>query len=147
MFELSGKFHLQLRRDGELVEEQRGRNLVTDLGENLAANRFADVVVDDPATYLGTGSGTSSPVHSDEDLLIENGHARQLRTTLTAAGNETTGSWEITFAAPYTITEMGIFNDETAAQKLIARFLTQEFSVTNTDVLTMTWVLQFKGQT
>ena len=146
MIELKGRYELTVTRKGKVVHTGSGRNLVTTLGENLAADRFALVPAGGAVEYLETGEGTDVPRPADTALDNTHGETLWQADSVTATGDKTTAVWDITFAAPTkVITEIGLFNALSGGD-LVARFLTQTFNVESGDVMLLTWVLQFTGE-
>jgi len=153
---MRGRVELNVFRDGELWVARKGNNLVTNTGKWLAASRFSYAAGSPPAAtrYAAFGNGITVP-HEDETVLVNEvvltgGRVDRTTDTVAALGDEVVYTFDHTFVDILTITEVGLFNtDGTEAPDplgdMAARFLTQEFSVTSGDILSLTWTLQFTG--
>lgn len=152
MLELAGRFSLVLRdKSGKVKHQEKGRNLVTDLGEQLAADLFATTPVQPSVEYLTLGSGTDTPLKTDTGLQTQ---IDASDTQHTGAGGVRTlnqVAWAFTVTGPvaasWDVNEVGIFNDDylVGARWLVARFLSQPFTMYPGDELDVTWTLEFLG--
>ena len=147
MLRLTGRYTLLLRdKHGKVKLTRKGRNLVTDLGEQLAADRFAAATLEDPVDYITLGSGTTPPMKSDTVLQTQI-DASDTQGTDVISLNQVTWSFSIAGpgAASWSVAEAGIFNGPVGARDMAARFLTQPFSMYPGDTLDVTWTIEFVG--
>lgn len=149
MLVMVGKYSLILRdKSGKVKHREKGNNLVTSVGENLAADRFAAASAENPADYITLGSGTNPPLKSDTTLQTQI-DASDTQGTDVITDNQVT--WSFTVNGPgagsWSVAEAGIFNDPVAVgdRWLAARFLTQPFVMQSGDVLSVTWTVEFLG--
>lgn len=149
MLRMEGRYYLLHRnKDGEVLNVQKGRNLVTDVGEQLAADRFAAATAENPVDYITLGSGTTPPLKADTDLQTPIS-ASDTQGTDVISLNQVTWSFSISGpgAGSWDVAEVGIFNGAypPPARKMAARFLTQPFTMYPGDTLDLTWTIEFLG--
>ncbi|KKL69767.1 hypothetical protein LCGC14_2111640 [marine sediment metagenome] len=147
MLQLCGRYELELVRNGKVIHQAKGQNLVTTLGENYAANRFGTTGLPTAIDWIALGDGTTAAAKSDTDLGGTE-HNRTASTSDTTTGNSITFVFAITAGGSITVSEAGLFNNAAAGPAsgtMVARFLTQQFNMGVGDVLNVTWQLEFTG--
>ena len=125
--------------EGKIKEKQEFHNLVVTTGCELIASQLSDGLISKPS-HMAIGSGTVEPKKSDTKLGTEL-HRNPFISNATRNGAQVTykalfGAGEGTGA----VTEVGIFNAETAGTMLNRA----TFAVVNkapTDSLESTWVI------
>jgi len=147
MLRLSGRFTLHLRDEhGRTKLRQSGRNLVTTVGEQLAADRFAAATAEDPVDYITLGEGTTPPLKSDTELQTIINDSDTQGTDVISVNQVT---WSFSIAGPgagsWAVAEAGIFNGAVGVRVMAARFLTQPFTMASGDQLDVTWTIEFLG--
>ena len=148
MLRMIGRYHLLLTdKNGKVLMTQQGRNLVTTIGEQLAAERFAAASVKDPVDYITLGEGTTPPLKSDDDLQTEISDSDTQGTDVVSLNQVT---WSFTIAGPvgsWSVAEAGLFNKAhgVGGREMAARFLTQPFTMASGDQLDVTWTIEFQG--
>lgn len=142
--QLFANINLTLRKDGKLVHRERGHNRVVDGGEVLAAERFDPGSSEPAVDWVALGSGDAPIVGSDTGLGAEHSGSRTQSTTTVVVLSTT--SWDFTVVATGTwvVNEVGLFNDAVTGT-LMARFLTQGFTMVSGNELQIIWSIRFKG--
>ena len=149
MLRMIGRYTLLLRDEhGKVKSRQAGCNLVTDVGEQLAADWFAADTGENPVDYITLGEGTTPPLKTNTELqTIIN--ASDTQGTDVISTNQVTWSFSISGpgAGSWDVGEAGIFNDVVANPDrwMAARFLTQPFEMFPGDTLDITWTIEFLG--
>ena len=148
--QMVGKYRLVLRdSSGAAKHEEEGRNLVTTLGEELAADRFSSVPAGSAPGYVTLGSGTTAPTKADEDLETPIAASDTAVDSEVVSDNQVALAVEIDGpgAGSWNVNEVGIFNeaDGDPDRILVARFLTENFVVAIGDKVDVTWALEFEG--
>ncbi len=133
---------------GNWVESMNVSNLVTTAGKALVAGRINGYGSPAAATYIGIGTGTTSPVVGDTALEAEksaSGGASTTHTSGTASLVTTdttndTAQLVATFSITGTIaiTESGVFN-ASADGTMLARQTFSAINVVSGDSLQLTW--------
>ena len=148
MLEMKGRYHLVLSdKDGKVKLTQHGRNLVTTVGEQLCAERFALSSVKDPIEYITLGEGTVPPLKSDTDLDTDISASDTAGTDVISLNQVT---WSFSIAGPvgtWDVAEAGLFNKAhgVGGREMAARFLTQPFTMSSGDQLDVTWTIEIVG--
>ena len=147
-FRMSGRYELDLVRGDYMLWSQKGRNLVTRVGEKHAAERFQPTGPPAAIDWMALGDDPTSPTKSDTLLAGELGGSfvREQSDSDIVTANELAYVFTYTALTTITIAEIGLFNDaafETGV--MAARFLPQLFQMDTDDVITLTWTLTFSG--
>jgi hypothetical protein len=141
-----GKFHIKIHRDGKLINEQKGKNLVVDSGLKWILERLSDVSVTDLMTNMAIGSSSTAVLPTDAALIAETAATRNVASVVLVLLNQLTLTFSLTSPGSSTMREMGIFTHLTPSSSvMISRFLTQEVDLVISDVIGLTWVLQATG--
>ena len=141
---LQGHYRLIHRRKGKILHEFSGKNLVVDPGVNLMASFFAGDAPTEP-THAGLGSGTAAPDKTEVDLVSEHAGSRTILLTAVATLNSVVYGVVITATGTWVVNEVGLYNNAVGAT-LVARFLSQQFTMVSTDTVTLTWTFTFVGE-
>lgn len=131
-------------RGGVIVHTCEGPNIVTDGGKNLIANL---VRADDPTghpSHIALGSNSTAVAETQTILVTE------IANTRTATGLGTVSANELKYPATLTnssggnwnVKEAGLFNDVVSGT-MIARWLSGDLTVGDTESLTIDWTLTF----
>lgn len=124
---------------GNIKEERKLENIVTDLGKAWIAARMSATGTPVAMSNMAIGTGITAAVSSQTTLITES--ARSVLTSTTVTANAVT--YVATFGAGAgtgAVTEAGIFNDPTAGTMLNRT----TFSVINkgvSDTISITWVV------
>jgi hypothetical protein len=86
----TGKFKITIHRNGKLINEQQGKNLVVDTGLEWLLTRLSDVVVTDIMTVMAIGSGLAAVLPTDTELEIETAATRNTASIVTPLLNQLT---------------------------------------------------------
>lgn len=140
-----GKFHVTVHRDGKLINEQKGKNLVVDTGLEYILNRLSDTGTVNIMTNMAIGSNAAGVLPTDTTLNTETASTRNVASVVTVLLNQLTLTFALTSPGSSTMREMGIFDHLTPPGIMISRFLTQEVDLVVSDVIGLTWVLQATG--
>lgn len=141
---IQGHWSMKLLRNGLVVVEREGPNLVTALGKQVFASRIVADGSHAAPSHFGVGDGSTPPLDSQttlqgvEHTRVALGAATRLLNTISYPA---TIPWA---AAMITVREAGIFN-AAAAGSMVARWLTQEFQMFSGDTLVVTWSLPIGG--
>lgn len=137
---LRGEVTARVIRNGQVIREEKARNLVVNVGKNALAGLFYGESGVNPFKYVAVGSGTNSPQATDTALQSEitgNGLARTLA-TCSRENNESTltASWNVTGSA--TVSESGIFNASSGGT-MFARVTFAGLPLVSGDYLELRW--------
>ena len=144
---LVGKVRMIHKRAGKVLSDRTYENLVVNLAEVLTAN-FWIGAAPVAANWAAFGDGNTPPDATDVDLENEVTPAsRQVAASRTVLGNQAEFVFLITAGSTFDVEEVGLFNDVSAAGKLIARFLSTAFTMVAADTLVFTWTIGFTGET
>lgn len=135
---LTGRFHIALVREGQIVEERFNYNTVTAAGKALAAGRLL-LDLDGTTTgcdYIAIGTGTTAPATSQTALVGEKyRNACTGSTVTTTVPNDTARlTCSIAITATATMSEAGTFN-HTSSGTMLARSTYSAISVNSGDTL------------
>ena len=136
----------QFNKDGELKEEREIENLITNDGFALLSSIFLS---SNPSSSTGISHiaiGNGSGQTASSTALVNETHRADATESLvsTTVSNDTVKLFaEFTFTNDYSITEAGIFNDET--EGTMTNY--SDFSALNVadgDIFEYTWKIQFQ---
>jgi hypothetical protein len=139
---LSGRVHLVHKRNGRILTERHGENLVVNAGRKLIRDILTSAGADKPS-HLSVGTGSTAVALGDTALGSEYGGNREAVTPTAGTSDyelELSCTLDNDSGGTVAVTEVGIFNAATAGT-MLARFLCQEFDFENGDDLDVTWVL------
>lgn len=146
-----GKIYAQvLDKDGKLLFEYEGENLITSVGKAAMAGLVSAIGSVPAFTYLGTGSSSTPAAIGDTTLGSENstnGMGRQAGTmslSTTVVTNDTLNAlytWTATGAV--TINECGIFNAASVGTLLGHFIFPSTITLANTNQFKLTYSVQF----
>jgi hypothetical protein len=143
--ELYGSYELTLTRAGKVLRYDEGKNLVTLVGENHAAERTAKTPTPIAMEWVAFGSDGTAPLKTDTLLGAEIAATRTAGIDTVVAGRLSM-SFAFTAAAGMTIFEAGIFNTAVIdTGDMMSHFLVPEYEMLIDDVLTVVWTLEFLG--
>jgi hypothetical protein len=142
--QLFANVNLVLSHEGQIVHRERGHNRVVLAGEELVAKRVDPTESAAAPNYVALGSDNTPVASTDTGLGSEESGSRTLYTDVVTTASRVAFTFDITATAPWTVNEVGLFND-VAAGTMLARFLTQGFSMALNDELAIAWTLVFKG--
>jgi len=102
-------------KDGNLVDEQNLKNLITSAGKNLLAEALRNNVIDCEIKYIGIGSDNTAP--STADTTLGNETFRKAVTSQIAGGTgiTITNLYVAPEEAVGTIEEIGFFSGSSAS--------------------------------
>lgn len=137
---MRGEVLVRVIRQGQVVHEERTRNLVVNAGKNAVAGLFYGETGVNPFRYVAVGTGTTAPTVNDTALQSEitgSGLARTLA-TCSRTNNEVTlvASWNVTGSV--TVSESGIFNAASGGT-MFARVTFAGLPLVNGDYLELRW--------
>ena len=139
-----------LDKDGKLIHEYKGENLLTSAGKAAMAGLVSGIGSVAAFTYLGTGSSATPAAITDTALGSENstnGMGRQagsMSLSTTVVTNDTLNAvytWTATGAV--TINEVGLFNDASVGTLLGHYIFTSTLTLANTNQFKLTYSVQF----
>lgn len=147
VFKLKGSVKVQLiGPDGKVKQEHEEHNLIVTVGKNYLATWLTGLTQSGPfMSYIGLGTGVTSPASGDTALQTEfsgGGYSRS-QGTLTASTNTWTNT--ATFSpgnGTGAVTEAGLFSASTSG----TMFARQTFSAYNKaagDTLVVAWTVTF----
>ena len=131
-----------LKRKGKVIGKGGGQNLVVDAGLDYMALLFVTSPGAARISHCALGSSTAVVLPANTALAAEIASSRTADTTSVASGKESIFTFDVTAGATWNVKEFGLFNDGTTGT-MIARFLTQIFTMVNGDTLAVTWTLRF----
>jgi len=140
---LKGEVIVRTWKDGRIIQETRGKNIITDKGKNVTLALLGKVSGFTGIEYCAIGTGTTTPASTD--LVLDNEVGRRAITLVTKI-SDTEYQWETFFEADYptgtfTIWEVGLFGNGATSTKdsgdLITR-LKLSTSITKDNTLTLT---------
>lgn len=146
-FELKGSVKVQLFDEhGNLKQEHEDHNLIVTVGKNYLASWLQAASQGGPfMSYIGLGTGTTSPAAGDTTLQTEfaGGGYSRVQGTLT----NSTNTWQNSAVfnpgnGTGAVTEVGLFSASSSG----TMFARQTFSAYNKaagDTLTVTWSISF----
>jgi hypothetical protein len=143
---LRGRYKIVVKdKNGKVRRTLQGDNLVTTVGENLAARLLNPDTGTIGPDYIAFGTGTAGAQKSDTQLQAEIASSR-VQSVSSVTTNNLTLTWNnLNWAAgTQTIAECGIFNASVAGT-MFARFLTQPLDIINGVLLDITWTLTVSG--
>lgn len=136
----------QFNKDGELKEEREIENLITNDGFALLSSIFLS---SNPSSSTGISHiaiGNGSGQTASSTALVNETHRADATESLvtTTVSNDTVKLFaEFTFTSDYSITEAGIFNDET--EGTMTNYSDFEaLNVVDGDIFEYTWKIQFQ---
>jgi hypothetical protein len=143
---VEGRVQLKLKRSGLVVYETSGKNLIVDTGKiRLAELIKGDSVVDPSHFAMGDIGSTTLPTQTALLDVAELSIARVVATpsrsnnVLSYVGAFTNGGGSVT------VREMGLFDQLALGGTMFSRFLPQEFTFANGDILDVIWTLTVGG--
>lgn len=92
-------------KDGRMVDEWEGKNLITDAGKNLLRDILSGAVTDGEIKYLAVGAGSTPPSASDVALADERFRKQITKQINTGAPGELK---TITYIAPFECNDFAI---------------------------------------
>lgn len=146
---LQGRYELELVRRGQVIHRQKGRNLVTTVGEELACGRFAATGPPAAIDWIALGTSSTPPLKSDVALVAEIAASKTAATDDVVSTNQVTYTFAVAGpgAGTWNVREAGLFNNVAPATGVMAaRWLTQPFTMQSGDILNVTWTLEFLGE-
>ena len=130
--------------DGKVKLTREGSNLVVAAGKAFLAE--CAEASPGPTRFSHIALGSSGIVLSDLNTTLssEIAGSRTAIAAISRIDNELTYDVIITATGTWTVEEAGIFNAG-AAGTMLARWLTQSFTMGNSETLEITWTLNFGG--
>jgi hypothetical protein len=145
---LKGFVKVQHIRDGKVINEIAGENVITNAGKAQIALLAGDAGAT-PFTYLAVGTNDTAAAATDTTLgaeITDTGLARAAatvtRTTTTVTNDTLSLSYTWTATGVKTITEVGIFNASSSGI-MLGRKLTSSTVTANNDQIQITYTVQF----
>lgn len=146
---VTGLVHIQHFRNGELINERLGPNLVVDAGKAAVASRINGDGGEAAFAYIGVGIGTdvTNPelytalqTERDQDGATNTNHKLAVASRVMTTVANDTAQLVVTFnfTATLVITETGIFN-ATPSGTMLARQVFAALNVGNGDSIQVTW--------
>ena len=139
----SGVLLVKLIRDGRVIQEDIGNNLVVNTGAAYIVDVWQNLVELKDMRYIASGIGGDNPDPSDVSLDTE--VANRVSGTVTEhASNIIQIQGTIHYTASFAIVEAGLFNVlNTEMGTMFARRIFGAFNVGNGDALQFTWRITF----
>ncbi len=141
-FELKGHVRLRQTRNGRTILVRQGQNLVVQAGKDLVAQTLETSPGPTRPSHMALGSGATVVTDADTALGTELGSPGRDAVVIVRTDNEIkyTSQFTNSSGGDITVNEIGIFN-AAAVGTMLARFLTQGFSMANGDILDVDWTL------
>lgn len=141
-FNITGRCKIQHIRDGKVLFEHEGENIVTIAGKILIT-QFVEVSPG-PTRPSHMALGDDATPAADTQTTLENETGREVLLGTVRVNNEISYGLLHTAGGPELVNECGIFNDP-AAGTMLCRFLTQTVNLAIGDTLLIAWTLNFGG--
>lgn len=138
---MKGELEVYLIRDGQVIDERKGENLIVNSGiAEIAGLIGADVSGVNRFDYIAIGVGTDEPSPEDTSLQSEIARANtsQARETTYVTNDTLKMMATFSFNQSFAITEYGIFNDPSEGV-MLSRQVFNPINVQSGDTLQVIW--------